>query len=176
MGGMIAIDWMIRYPDEVEAAVLINTSARPLSPFYQRLRWTIYPRLIRMLFRPALHREADILALTSNCHRHDSELLERWQQWQRQHPVSIISARNQFLAASKFSVTAKPRQPVLIVSSRADRLVDYRCGLALAQVWQTDFIEHATAGHDLLLDEPEWLAHTVSQWFEPDSALFAGTR
>ena len=40
MGGMIASDWMIRYPHEVEAAVLINTSARPFSPFYHRMRWT----------------------------------------------------------------------------------------------------------------------------------------
>ena len=176
MGGMIAIDWMVRYPDEVEAAVLINTSARPLSPFYQRLRWTIYPRLIRMLFRPAPSREADILALTSNCHGHDSELLECWQQWQRHNPVSMSSARNQFLAASKFSVTAKPRQPVLIVASRADRLVNCRCGLALAQAWQADYMEHAAAGHDLPLDEPEWLAYTIRQWFESDSTLFTGAR
>ena len=172
---MIAIDWMTRYPDEVEAAVLINTSARPLSPFYHRLRWTVYSHVLKMIFRSALQRESDILALTSNRHSHDNKLLESWQQWQQQYPVSTTSARNQFLAAVKFSITCKPQHPVLIVTSRADRLVDYRCSLKLAQTWQTDYIQHESAGHDLPLDEPEWLAEVIRQWFDRDSASTAGT-
>ncbi|AKH38860.1 MULTISPECIES: alpha/beta fold hydrolase [Nitrosomonas] len=174
MGGMIAIDWMMRYPDEVEAAVLINTSARPLSPFYHRLRWAIYPHVIKMIFRSSLQKESDILTLTSNRHSHNSKLLATWQQWQQENPVSTVSARNQFLAALKFSVTSKPKQPVLIVASRADRLVDYRCSLKLAQTWQTNYMQHDTAGHDLSLDEPEWLANIIKQWFNSDFSSTAG--
>jgi len=166
MGGMIAIDWMTRYPNEVETAVLINTSARPLSPFYHRLRWTIYPQVLQMIFKSAVQKEADILNLTSSRHPHDSNLLESWQQWQQQNPVSKVSARNQFLAAVKFSITDKPQQPILIVTSQADRLVDYRCSLKLAQTWQTGYVQHETAGHDLPLDEPEWLAGVIRQWFD----------
>lgn len=166
MGGMIAIDWMTRYPDEVEAAVLINTSARPLSPFYHRLRWTIYPHVIRMIFHSAVQKEAGILSLTSNRYPHDDRLLESWRQWQQQNPVSTASARNQFLAAVKFSITSKPQQPVLIVTSQADRLVDYRCSLKLAQIWQSDYRQHESAGHDLPLDEPEWLVQIIRQWFD----------
>ncbi|MDO8894795.1 MAG: alpha/beta hydrolase [Nitrosomonas sp.] len=165
MGGMIAMDWMTRYPDEVEAAVLINTSARPLSPFYHRLRWTVYLQVLKMIFDSATQKEADILGLTSNHHSNDRKLLESWQQWQQQNPVSKASARNQFLAAAKFSVTDKPQQPLLVVTSRADRLVDYRCSLKLAETWQTSYMQHETAGHDLPLDEPEWLAHVIKQWF-----------
>ena len=168
MGGMIASDWMIRYPHEVAAAVLINTSARPFSPFYHRMRWTIYPQVIKMIVHSAQQRETDILSLTSNRHSHDSKLLECWKQWQRQNPVLTISARNQFLAAAKFSITAKPQQPVLIITSRADRLVDYRCSLKLAQTWGSDYIQHETAGHDLPLDEPEWLAQVIKQWFDSE--------
>ena len=166
MGGMIAMDWMTRYPDEVEAAILINTSARPLSPFYHRLRWTVYLQVIQMIFHSAAQKEADILSLTSNRHRHDNKLLESWQQWQQQNPVSKVSARSQFLAAAKFSITNKPLQLILIVTSQADRLVDYRCSLKLAQAWQTDYVQHKTAGHDLPLDEPEWLAGAIKQWFD----------
>ncbi len=164
MGGMIAIDWMMRYPHEVEAAVLINTSARPFSPFYHRLRWTIYPQIMKMIVHSAAQRESDILRLTSNRHSHDHKLLESWQQWQQQNPVSTVSARNQFLAAVNFSIAAKPQQPILIVTSRADRLVDFRCSLKLAQTWGTDYMQHETAGHDLPLDEPEWLANALKQW------------
>jgi pimeloyl-ACP methyl ester carboxylesterase len=173
MGGMIAIDWMARYPHEVAGVVLINTSARPLSPFYRRLRWIIYPRIICMLFHSAMQKEADILSLTSNRHQHDNRLLESWRRWQRQYPVSRASARNQFLAAAKFSIPAKPRQPMLIVTSQADQLVDYRCSLKLAQIWQAGYVQHESAGHDLPLDEPEWLASTIRAWFDPDSASIA---
>jgi pimeloyl-ACP methyl ester carboxylesterase len=165
MGGMIAIDWMTRYPDEVEAAVLINTSAKSLSPFYYRLYWRVYPHILKMIFYSPMRKEANILRLTSNRYRQDSELLGRWQQWQRECPVSTSSARNQFLAAIKFSLTTKPRQPFLIVASRADRLVNSRCSQKLAEIWQADFVQHTSAGHDLPLDEPEWLAETIRNWW-----------
>jgi pimeloyl-ACP methyl ester carboxylesterase len=166
MGGMIAIDWMTRYPAEIEAAVLINTSARSLSPFYRRLRWTVYAHVLRLLFHSREEREADILRLTSNRHSQDGKLLESWQQWQQQNPVAPASARNQLLAAMKFSVTAQPNQPVLVVTSRADRLVDYRCSCKLAQTCNADYAEHEFAGHDLPLDEPEWLAQVIRYWFD----------
>lgn len=165
MGGMIAIDWMTRYPAEIEAAVLINTSAKPLSPFYRRLRWTAYAYVLRLLFHSRAEREADILCLASNRHSQDSKLLESWRQWQRQSPVSPASARNQFLAAVKFSITTKPQQPLLVVTSRADRLVDYRCSHKLAQIWNADYVEHESAGHDLPLDESEWLVQVIRNWF-----------
>jgi pimeloyl-ACP methyl ester carboxylesterase len=164
MGGMIAIDWMTRYPAEIEAAVLINTSARPLSPFYHRLRWTAYPYILRIMFHSCVQREADILHLTSNSHQYDKKLLESWQQWQQQNPVSPISARNQLLAAMRFSVVDKPQQPLLVVTSRADRLVDYRCSQKFAQSWNADYVEHESAGHDLPLDEPEWLVEVIRKW------------
>lgn len=166
MGGMIAIDWMTRYPAEIEAAVLINTSARPLSPFYRRLRWTAYAHVLRLLFHSREEREADILRLTSNHHSHDGKQLENWRQWQRQNPVLPVSARNQLLAAMKFSVIVKPQQPLLVVTSRTDRLVDYRCSRKLAQIWNADYVEHESAGHDLPLDEPQWLVQNIRQWFD----------
>lgn len=164
MGGMIAIDWMVRYPDEIKSAILINTSARPFSPFHHRLRWAVYPKILKLFFRSPYRKEADILTLTSNRYNCDSVLVESWRDWQQQCPVSPVSARNQFCAAAKFYVKTKPRQPILIVASKADRLVDFRCSLALHEKLQCDFILHDTAGHDLPLDEPEWLVNIINQW------------
>ncbi|MCH9639301.1 MAG: alpha/beta hydrolase [Betaproteobacteria bacterium] len=164
MGGMIAIDWMTRYPEEIASAVLVNTSVRPISPFYQRLRWVIYPQIIKMMFHSAPQRERDILTLSSNKYRHDKKLLDNWKQWQQECPVSTHNARNQLCAAARFSITSKPQQPVLIVTSQTDRLVDYRCGANLAKLWRTDHAMHETAGHDLPLDEPAWLANTIRNW------------
>lgn len=165
MGGMIAIDWMIRFPAEIGSATLINTSARPVSPFYQRLRWQIYPAIMKMLFLSRDEREREILALVSNRHGQNIKLLNTWLQWQHQYPVSALNAANQLLAATRFSISCKPLQPVLIVTSTADRLVDYRCSLKLHQQWNTDYSQHDHAGHDLSLDDPVWLADQISQWF-----------
>ena len=63
-----------------------------------------------------------------------------------------------------FSIAMKPQQPVLVVASQADRLVDYRCGLKLARAWSTDYLQHKSAGHDLPLDDPTWLVHVIKQW------------
>lgn len=166
MGGMIAIDWMSRYPDEVSSAVLINTSLRNISPFYQRLRWQQYQRIIKLLLMAKCARESEILALTSNSHSQDRTLLGSWQQWQQEKPVSGTSALNQLIASATYSTGSIPTQPILIISSTADRLVDYRCSKKLQQQWKKDYLEHSTAGHDLPLDEPEWLLTAISSWLE----------
>ncbi len=165
MGGMIASDWMVRYPDEIEASVLINTSIRSCSPFYQRLRWQIYPDLFKVIFHSTQVREADILRLTSNHYPEDTVLRQMWQQWQRQSPVSSRSARNQLLAAMKFALDSKPPHKILVLTSRGDRLVNYQCSLAIARHWAADCVVHPTAGHDLPLDQPVWLGETIKAWF-----------
>ena len=38
LGGMVAVEWASRYPQEIARCVLVNTSMRPYSPFYLRLR------------------------------------------------------------------------------------------------------------------------------------------
>ena len=67
LGGMVAVDWARRHPDELAACVLVNTSLRPFSPWYRRLRPANYPALLGFL-RPWLsdrQREQTILRITS---------------------------------------------------------------------------------------------------------------
>ncbi|MCP5246525.1 MAG: hypothetical protein H6937_11505 [Burkholderiales bacterium] len=104
MGGMIAVDWITRYPEEVEAAVVINSSIGQLSPSYHRLRLLAWPYIVKCFsFTDAT--EGDILSLTSNKHGDDAALLAMWQEWQQQNPVSFANARNQCMAAIKFAFT-----------------------------------------------------------------------
>lgn len=165
MGGMSAIDWMYRYPEEIASAVLINTSVRPYSPFFQRLRWQSYLSILRLVFQKPQQQEKMILKLTSNQHYKDTDLLQLWFAWRRQYPVSMKSAYNQLLASAGFKSPGKPEQPVLIMASKADRLVDYRCSEALQRAWKTAYLEHSTAGHDLPLDDPHWVAEKLSSWY-----------
>ena len=164
MGGMIALDWMSRFPTEIKSAVLVNTSVRPHAPFFQRLRWQNYPAIFRMFFATPEQMEQQILYLTSNEHRENKVLLEKWQQWRKQKPISGASRLNQLLAAAKFSMHLKPLHPILIISAKNDQLVNYRCSLKLHQLWQIDYQQHDTAGHDLPLDDPQWLTQTIHRW------------
>ncbi|MEQ1636982.1 MAG: alpha/beta hydrolase [Methylococcales bacterium] len=166
MGGMIALDWMIRYPTEIASGVLINTSVRQYAPFFQRLRWQNYCRFLKMAAQTPAQKEQTILDLTSNHQRNNATVLENWLCWQRQYPVSGKNAFNQLLASATFKATRKPLQPMLILTSSADRLVDYQCSVELREVWQTAFAQHETAGHDLPLDDPLWVSQRIKDWLD----------
>ena len=165
MGGMIGLDWMSRYPDEIKSAILINTSARPHSPFFQRLRWQCYPEIIKTTLCSTPEKiEKLALKLTSNFQPNNKELLNSWLHFRQQNPVSKKNAFSQLLASAKFSIKTPPQKPLLIVYSKNDHLVDYHCSLKLHQLWHTDYKRHETAGHDVPLDDPKWLAQVIYQW------------
>ncbi|MDO9240821.1 MAG: alpha/beta hydrolase, partial [Methylicorpusculum sp.] len=164
MGGMITLDWMIRFPEDIASGILINASASPLSPFYQRLRWQTYPALFKPVRLDIKQREQLYLNLTSRHHQQDAELLKQWQAWQEEHPVSQVNTLRQLKSAASFRWTQPTVQPVLIAASQTDQLVDFSCNTALASALHSDIIVHPTAGHDLPLDDPDWLCDQIKQW------------
>ncbi|GAB2910709.1 alpha/beta fold hydrolase [Rheinheimera gaetbuli] len=164
LGGMLAADWASHYPQEVASVTLINSSARPLSPFYQRLHWRNYPLILRSLLMSATQREQVILRLTSAAPAQHQASLANWQLWQQQRPVAKLNALRQLWAASRFNVPAAPRCPTLLISSLGDKLVSPQCSAALANYWQVPHIQHSWAGHDLALDDPEWLCTQLASF------------
>ena len=169
MGGMIAVEWMTCYPNEVDSAVLINTSARPYSPFYQRLNWQQLPTILKILHSPPEHKEARILALTSsNQHQHQGTLKE-WIKWREQYPVSTRNTWVQLQAAARYRVRYSPTKPVLLLASEQDQLVNVACSKALASNWHLPLFLHPSAGHDLPLDEPEWLCEQIEAFYQQQS-------
>lgn len=165
LGAMVAVDWAMRQPEEIGGCVLINTSLRPFSPFYHRLKPRNYLPLINLLLqRDAESRESGVLHLTSS-HAICPEKLAEWADYARQNPVSPRNALRQLLAAVRYAApAAKPAAPVLILTGAQDRLVDPRCSHRLAARWDTSFAEHPTAGHDLPLDDAVWVAQQVGRW------------
>jgi len=157
LGGMLAVDWAAQYPQEVASLSLINSSARPLSPFYQRLHWRNYPQILRSLLLPAARREQLILQLTSATPALHAGVLANWQLWQQQRPVSTLNTLRQLWAASRFRAPASLLCPTVLFSSCGDKLVSPQCSAALARYWQVPHIQHPWAGHDLPLDDASWL-------------------
>lgn len=178
LGAMVAVEWARQRPDTVRRCVLVNTSFRPFSPFWRRLRPSSYRSLLRLLLAAdPVVRERIVLALTSRAVDGEGEraasIVAQWVGLRASHPVSVRNALRQLLAAARYRAPARSPVPgTLILAARRDRLVDPGCSRVLADRWGCDFRLHPDAGHDLPLDDADWVARSVADWIargdEPD--------
>jgi len=167
LGAMVAAEWAYLAPQELAACALINTSFRPFSPFYHRLRPRNYARLFRLAVSGAAPQawERAILDITSNRAAERADVLPAWTAARVQRPVRAVNAWRQLLAAARYRVRpAPPRVPLLLLASEQDRLVDVRCSLTVARRWACQLRLHPWAGHDLPLDDPIWVIAQVRDW------------
>jgi pimeloyl-ACP methyl ester carboxylesterase len=167
LGGMVASRWLRDHPAEVAGVVLINSSAADLSPAWRRLRPGGGLRLLRAaLARDVTARERHIYRATSARREREGNVVPGWVELARTHPVNRPSARALLTAAHRFrlgKVTDHPA-PSLVLVGGGDRLVHPSCSRALAATLGSQLRMHPTAGHDLPLDEPEWVVSEVHSW------------
>ena len=169
LGAMVAVDWAARHPGEISGAVLINTSLRPFSPFHRRLKPANYRRLLGLALGPSsdLDWERAILELTSRDVAAHDAVLNDWLTCRRENPVAIGNALRQLFAALRYRAPpVAPAVPLLVLSSQHDALVDSACSRVLAQRWALPVAVHASAGHDLPLDDGAWVVQQVSRWLQ----------
>jgi pimeloyl-ACP methyl ester carboxylesterase len=159
LGGMVAVEWARRAPQTVAELVLCNSSIRPYSTPWERFQPRAMPKLLRLLLtRPeAQDIETDILRLTSNRADEHAAKLGDWVRWRQQCPVSGGNVLRQLLAAARYRAASAPAVPTRVLCAAGDRLVSPRCSQRLAAAWQVPLAVHPSAGHDLPLDDPEWL-------------------
>jgi pimeloyl-ACP methyl ester carboxylesterase len=165
LGAMVAVAWSQSYPQEVAAQVLINTSMRPFNPFYQRLLPANYAVLLKLILFGADPQqwERAVLRLTST--RSDTSVLPLWLALRRANPVSNRNALRQLLAAARFCASpGSVLTPTLLLASEQDQLVSVECARSMARHWHCPLRLHPTAGHDLPLDDGQWVASQVCDW------------
>jgi pimeloyl-ACP methyl ester carboxylesterase len=164
LGGMVALEIARTHAGQVLSVTLVNTSlARQAWP-WQRLRLGTVAAAWAGLrhWRDLRAREGAVLGLVSNL-SNDERTLDRWVGIQQQSPVALTTALRQLLAAGTYrGPRAAPGVPVLLLASAADRLVSPACSRNIASAWRAPLRFHATAGHDLLLDAPDWCAERVA--------------
>jgi pimeloyl-ACP methyl ester carboxylesterase len=163
LGAMVALEWAALPGSGVRGCVLLNTSLGGLSPFWQRLRPGAWPAVARIALAGSARREALVLALTCN-HAVTPSMAADWAAWAAQCPVSRLNAARQLVAAATCRAPAKPPVPVLLLASERDRLVSPGCTLAIARAWRASAACHPSAGHDLPLDDPEWVISHILDW------------
>jgi pimeloyl-ACP methyl ester carboxylesterase len=166
LGGMVAWEWMHRYPNDINKAVLINSSLATVNPFYQRLRWQSYTQLARIVYQSDCYqRELAIVKLISNCAQTHEKIAAEWEKIQQLRPVSRQNALRQIIAAARYAPSLeKPTMSLLLLSSLGDRLVSPSCSENISKRWQLPLLTHTWAGHDLCIDDPKWVLEQLRQW------------
>jgi pimeloyl-ACP methyl ester carboxylesterase len=170
LGGMITLELCRLLPGCFERAVIINASSR-LTPIGERLRPRGGLTLLRALgSSDALARERNVLAITSSLPSASRErYAERAASIAAERPPSRVSVLAQLVGAAGF--VPPPRNalsvPLTFVCSRRDRLVSPRCTRDLAAFYSGAVLEHPWAGHDLPLDDPDWLCERLVTMVTP---------
>ena len=165
MGGMLATRWAQLFPNEISHLVLINSSSKK-TPFNQRLRPENYPGILKhLLLGNSAASEEFILRTTSN-----SEILWKPQlsenvEFLKAHPLKVSNFFRQLKLAGQTDFTKIPKVEKLILTSKADRLVSYKCSEKISQIWGCSIRYHETAGHDLPLDDGGWLVENIKNGF-----------
>lgn len=166
LGAMVAVQWARDAPGEVEGCILVNTSLRGINPFWERLQPANWWPLCRLLLPglTALERERAVLAMTSSRPHEHPDVAHEWSDIARMRPVARETVLRQLVAAARFRAVQPPLAPTLLLASAADRLVSPRCSQRIARAWGMPLRLHPTAGHDLPLDDPDWVVEQVARW------------
>jgi len=165
MGAMVATAWATCHPEEIAALVLVNTSFGGFSPIHHRFRLHAWGVLLRFLSTWSVEgRERLIFELTTRLVDPADRVVEDWVAIRRSHPVGPGNILRQLLAAARFRAPNQPPAETLILASAGDRLADPRCSMEIARRWNCALVLHPTAGHDLPLDDGEWVSEQVHAW------------
>lgn len=172
MGAMVGIEWMRLHPEDVERAVLINTSMPGLSRLSERLRREAWPSILRsLLFMPQLERERLFVELTANLYPDKDALAARWAAYAEAQPTSRMNALRQLFAATTWRPpVTRPHEHALLLQSLGDHVVDPVCSTRIADRWRWPLASHPAAGHDLTLDDPDWVIAQVRHWLATGDA------
>jgi len=164
LGGMVALKAGCDQPDAFSQVIAANASAIRVTPFWRRLRCD---NIIRQLLchRPGRSIEQAILALTSQLHDKDPELLQQWQEFRSAHHCQWANLLRQLWAALHFQLPAPPASlPILVLASRQDQLVNPLSSVALAKRLGCTLAWVDNAGHDLTLDQPGQTIVQIGLW------------
>lgn len=166
LGSMVAAEWVKQNPRDLKACVLINTSSKNLSPFFNRLRWQVWRNFFKILTIQAMReRERQVIELLFNNEQAREVALPLWTKIAQERPVTYANFFNQIAAASRYKGFDQATEvPMLILNGLGDRLVDPTCSTEIHKKWGWEIQRHPWAGHDLPWDDPSWVIDKIVGW------------
>lgn len=157
LGSMVAVEWMRQFPHELEKIFLVCTSSRGHSPFYHRFQWANYLKALSLLGAETELWEKTILEMVTNNHERRREELPFLVEHSEKFPVKPMNILRQMKAASQYRFPDEAPGRIQLLGSYGDNLVSPQCTLRIAERWGLEAAMHPWAGHDIPIDDPQWL-------------------
>lgn len=168
LGSMIGVEWARLFPEEVESLVTINTSDKGTSRLYERMQPHNLKTLVHILGNTKTNPfiEKEIMHMTTTAEPEGGE-----GEWAKAFGTIMATSRTNFfrqlIAASRYRFPQqKPKTDILMLCSDGDRLVNPVCSKRIAQMWTLNPHVHPTSGHDIPLQEPQWVCDEIKHWIE----------
>lgn len=172
LGGMVALNWVDAEPNLFERLILVNSSSSDIATPLERFNIRILPQVIRALIhlKPEVSERLIFEISSSRFENQDPKILQQLERQiknRRNHPITRSTFLHQLYAGATYRLpTDRPKPKTVIFASEKDRLVSPKCSVRLAERLAVKRIAHPWAGHDLPLDDPEWLAYQVTEWMK----------
>lgn len=169
LGGMIAMNWISSHPQEVKHAFIMNTSLGDTGPFYKRLNYWNYPQIVKSFMKDETVIEKLILDMTSNNLDVHDQVLEYNIEMARRYPMSRLNFFRQIAAAgkSRFDERLKNYRNLKLMACANDRLVHPDNTFNLGRRLDIQPVVHPWAGHDLTLDDPDFVVDYIKSQISP---------
>ncbi len=169
LGGMVAWEWVTRYPNDFDAMVMINSSMAGVSSVFRRVQ----PKAILSFLQIALAKKGEkkeklILDLCSNHESNAKKIHPKWAKIGIEGDMRLSNVLRQLVAGMRFRPKAIPRLPLLLIASKYDRLAHYSCSQDIARLTKAQLVlcEDQSIGHAFHLDGPQFLVSEISGWLE----------
>jgi pimeloyl-ACP methyl ester carboxylesterase len=114
--------------------------------------------------RDPYERERAILQATTSGRTPIDDVAREYSRFSLDLPTFRHTGLSQLFAASRLKLKPGMPVPLLVLNALGDRLVDPRCSEKVASFFNAPLISHPWAGHDVPLEDPEWVATQVNEW------------
>jgi pimeloyl-ACP methyl ester carboxylesterase len=168
--GCVATEWARQHGQEVGAMVLISPAMRPFTRVLRSVRPGLWSTALAMVLgrRSPVDRDTRLWSAHTTLVRPSPELLTRWRAMRRQHPTKARTGWAHFMAVWRYETSRRrPHQQVLLLAGKGDGWMDWRVSAAISRAWGAALRVHPEGGHDLLLDDPQWVARSLAEWLLP---------
>lgn len=167
LGGMITSKWTQLYPNDLDGVILVTTSFTHLQNPLLRLKPKVFIPMLRALMSKSIKREELLYDAICNNSDHKSNMVKEWFNDQQRFPVSSLNVFRQLIAGLTFkSKKIKLDLPTLVLAAPKDNLVNSACSMAISNNYKTKLSVHDWAGHDILNDDPKWVAKQITDFIE----------
>jgi pimeloyl-ACP methyl ester carboxylesterase len=162
LGGMIAMEWAVRHPEELAGVVVAASSATDVASLWERFSPEGFLGMgINLVTKDPLRRHTRTARLVLNRRDLVDETARLWVQIERERPISRETLLAQMGAAGRWRAPRALTLPLLLLAGAKDRLVHPDCSRRLARRYHAPLIEHPDAGHDLTTDATAWVVDRI---------------